>query len=59
MTKDGFTFLWLNQELPCEEVREDLVENGQNEEILQKKCPPEYSELTEEEVSRTPVFQQS
>ncbi|XP_008311695.1 3'(2'),5'-bisphosphate nucleotidase 1 isoform X1 [Cynoglossus semilaevis] len=38
------------EELPCEEVREDLVENGQNEEILQKKCPPEYSELTEEEL---------
>lgn len=39
------------QELPSEEVREDLIENGQAEEILQKSCPAEFSELKEEEVT--------
>ncbi|XP_039981209.1 3'(2'),5'-bisphosphate nucleotidase 1 isoform X4 [Xiphias gladius] len=37
------------EELPSEEVREDLIENGQAEEILQKSCPAEFSELKEEE----------
>uniref|UniRef100_A0A3Q1EU59 3'(2'),5'-bisphosphate nucleotidase 1 n=1 Tax=Acanthochromis polyacanthus TaxID=80966 RepID=A0A3Q1EU59_9TELE len=31
------------EELPDEEVQEDLIENGQAEEILQKTCPAEYS----------------
>ncbi|XP_029983849.1 3'(2'),5'-bisphosphate nucleotidase 1 isoform X1 [Sphaeramia orbicularis] len=38
------------EELPSEEVKEELIENGQSEEILQKTCPPEYSELKEEEL---------
>uniref|UniRef100_A0A3B5ACZ1 3'(2'),5'-bisphosphate nucleotidase 1 n=1 Tax=Stegastes partitus TaxID=144197 RepID=A0A3B5ACZ1_9TELE len=38
------------EELPDEEVQEDLIENGQAEEILQKTCPAEYSGLKEEEV---------
>lgn len=39
------------QELPVEEVREDLIEAGQAEEILHKTCPAEYSGLKEEEVT--------
>ncbi|XP_029902780.1 3'(2'),5'-bisphosphate nucleotidase 1 isoform X2 [Myripristis murdjan] len=38
------------EELPAEEVNEDLIENGQAEEILQKTCPAEYSDLKEEEL---------
>lgn len=38
------------QELPFEEVKEDLIESGQSEEILQRSCPAEYSGLKEEEV---------
>lgn len=43
--------LILMQELPAEDVKEDLIETGQVEEILQKPCPAEYSELKEEEVT--------
>lgn len=39
------------QELPAEDVREDLVETGQVVEILQKQCPAEYNKLKEEEVT--------
>ncbi|XP_074540893.1 3'(2'),5'-bisphosphate nucleotidase 1 isoform X1 [Halichoeres trimaculatus] len=38
------------EELPAEEVKEDLIENGQSAEILQKTCPAEYSSLKEEEL---------
>ncbi|AWP20255.1 putative 3'(2')-5'-bisphosphate nucleotidase 1 [Scophthalmus maximus] len=38
------------EELPAEETGEDLIENGQAEEILQKSCPAEYSGLKEEEL---------
>lgn len=38
------------QDLPDAEVREDLIEDGQADEILQKSCPAEYSGLKEEEV---------
>lgn len=38
------------QDLPAEEVQEDLIESGQSEEILQKSCPAEYSAFKEEEV---------
>ncbi|XP_027140029.1 3'(2'),5'-bisphosphate nucleotidase 1 isoform X1 [Larimichthys crocea] len=38
------------EELPAEEVREDLIESGHSEEILQKTCPAEYRELKEEEL---------
>ncbi|XP_023270859.1 3'(2'),5'-bisphosphate nucleotidase 1 [Seriola lalandi dorsalis] len=38
------------EELPFEEAKEDLIENGQAEEILQKSCPAEYSGLKEEEL---------
>ncbi|XP_071323374.1 3'(2'),5'-bisphosphate nucleotidase 1 isoform X1 [Trachinotus anak] len=38
------------EELPFEEVKDDLIENGQAEEILQKSCPAEYSGLKEEEL---------
>uniref|UniRef100_A0A7N6A963 3'(2'),5'-bisphosphate nucleotidase 1 n=1 Tax=Anabas testudineus TaxID=64144 RepID=A0A7N6A963_ANATE len=39
------------EELQAEDVREDLIETGQAEEILQKPCPAEYSGLREEEVT--------
>ncbi|XP_077408874.1 3'(2'),5'-bisphosphate nucleotidase 1 [Vanacampus margaritifer] len=38
------------EELPAEEITEDLIENGQAEEILKEVCPAEYSELKEEEL---------
>lgn len=38
------------EDLPDEKVEEDLIESGQAEEILQKSCPSEYSQLTEEEL---------
>uniref|UniRef100_A0A3Q3KD20 3'(2'),5'-bisphosphate nucleotidase 1 n=1 Tax=Monopterus albus TaxID=43700 RepID=A0A3Q3KD20_MONAL len=38
------------EELPAEEVGEDLIETGQAEEILHKTCPAEYSTLKEEEL---------
>lgn len=38
------------EELPDEEVQEDLIESGQAEEVLQKACPAEYSGLKEEEL---------
>ncbi|XP_037541514.1 3'(2'),5'-bisphosphate nucleotidase 1 [Nematolebias whitei] len=38
------------EDLPAEEVQEDLIENGQSEEILQKNCPEEYSTLKEDEL---------
>ncbi|XP_014912916.1 3'(2'),5'-bisphosphate nucleotidase 1 isoform X2 [Poecilia latipinna] len=38
------------EDLPCEEVQEDMIENGQAEEILQKSCPKEYEALKEEEL---------
>ncbi|XP_061668417.1 3'(2'),5'-bisphosphate nucleotidase 1 [Syngnathoides biaculeatus] len=38
------------EELPAEEVSEDLIENGQAEEILQKVCPVEYCGVKEEEL---------
>lgn len=41
------------QDLPEEAVKEDLIESGQSEDILQKSCPAEYSALKEEEVRET------
>ncbi|KAG7460592.1 hypothetical protein MATL_G00200330 [Megalops atlanticus] len=38
------------EDLPPETVEEDLIENGQCEEILQKPCPTEYSSVREEEL---------
>ncbi|XP_062266880.1 3'(2'),5'-bisphosphate nucleotidase 1 isoform X1 [Platichthys flesus] len=38
------------EDLPSEEVKEDAIEKGQAEEILQKSCPAEYSGLKEEEL---------
>ncbi|XP_064195808.1 3'(2'),5'-bisphosphate nucleotidase 1 isoform X1 [Anguilla rostrata] len=38
------------EDLPQEAVEEDLIENGQSEEILQKPCPAEYRNLREEEI---------
>ncbi|CAL8317196.1 unnamed protein product [Merluccius merluccius] len=38
------------EELPAEEPREDLMEEGQAEAILQKCCPLEYKDLKEEEL---------
>lgn len=38
------------EELPAEDIREDLIENGYSEEILQKPCPAEYSGVKEEEL---------
>ncbi|XP_063350944.1 3'(2'),5'-bisphosphate nucleotidase 1 isoform X1 [Pelmatolapia mariae] len=38
------------EDLPSEEIQEDLIETGQSEEILQRSCPPEFSQLKEEEI---------
>ncbi|XP_069564602.1 3'(2'),5'-bisphosphate nucleotidase 1 isoform X1 [Brachyistius frenatus] len=38
------------EDLPEEELQEDLIEDGQAEEILLKSCPAEYSGLKEEEL---------
>uniref|UniRef100_A0A8C6ST16 3'(2'),5'-bisphosphate nucleotidase 1 n=1 Tax=Neogobius melanostomus TaxID=47308 RepID=A0A8C6ST16_9GOBI len=38
------------EDLASEEVKEDLIENGQAEEIFQKTCPAELSDLKEEEL---------
>ncbi|XP_041661359.1 3'(2'),5'-bisphosphate nucleotidase 1 isoform X2 [Cheilinus undulatus] len=38
------------EDLPAEEIKEDLIESGHSEEILQKTCPAEYSRLKEEEL---------
>ncbi|XP_061889924.1 3'(2'),5'-bisphosphate nucleotidase 1 [Entelurus aequoreus] len=38
------------EDLPPEEVPEDLIENGQEDEILKKICPSEYSGVKEEEL---------
>ncbi|XP_038123560.1 3'(2'),5'-bisphosphate nucleotidase 1 isoform X1 [Cyprinodon tularosa] len=38
------------EDLPSEEVQEDLIESGQAEEILQKSCPEDYKALKEEEL---------
>ncbi|XP_028253371.1 3'(2'),5'-bisphosphate nucleotidase 1 isoform X2 [Parambassis ranga] len=38
------------EELPAVEVQEDLIENSQADEILQRSCPAEFSELREEEL---------
>ncbi|XP_072217964.1 3'(2'),5'-bisphosphate nucleotidase 1 [Leuresthes tenuis] len=38
------------EDLPAEEIQEDLIENGQVEDILQKSCPEEFRALKEEEL---------
>ncbi|KAM4529784.1 3'(2'),5'-bisphosphate nucleotidase 1 isoform 2-T2 [Fundulus diaphanus] len=38
------------EDLPSEEVQEDMIEKGQAEEILQKSCPEEYRAIKEEEL---------
>ncbi|KAJ0026675.1 hypothetical protein NQD34_017675 [Periophthalmus magnuspinnatus] len=38
------------EDLPSEEVREDLIETGQAEEIFQKTCPAEFTDVKEEEL---------
>ncbi|CAN9507943.1 unnamed protein product [Ophioblennius macclurei] len=38
------------EDLPAEEIKEDLIESGQFEGILQTSCPSEYRELKEEEL---------
>ncbi|MED6273760.1 3'(2'),5'-bisphosphate nucleotidase 1 [Characodon lateralis] len=38
------------EDLPTEEVQEDLIENGQAEDILQRSCPERYRALKEEEL---------
>lgn len=38
------------EDLPSEEVKEDLIESGQREEIFQKTCPAEFTDLKEEEL---------
>lgn len=40
------------QELPAEDVEEELLETGHNSLILQKSCPDQYASLKEEEVKR-------
>lgn len=45
-----------SQELPSEEISNDLIENGHSEEILQRTCPEEYSEFKEEEVRSSSCF---
>uniref|UniRef100_A0A1A8H609 3'(2'),5'-bisphosphate nucleotidase 1 n=1 Tax=Nothobranchius korthausae TaxID=1143690 RepID=A0A1A8H609_9TELE len=38
------------EDLPAEEVKEDLIELGQCDEVLQKNCPEEFRSLKEEEL---------
>ncbi|XP_006272971.2 3'(2'),5'-bisphosphate nucleotidase 1 isoform X2 [Alligator mississippiensis] len=38
------------EDLPSYDVDEELIENGQYEEILKKTCPPQYSTIKEEEL---------
>ncbi|MEQ2229550.1 3'(2'),5'-bisphosphate nucleotidase 1 [Ilyodon furcidens] len=38
------------EDLPTEEVQENLIENGQAEDILQRSCPEQYRALKEEEL---------
>ncbi|CAJ1078261.1 '(2')%2C5'-bisphosphate nucleotidase 1 isoform X1 [Xyrichtys novacula] len=38
------------EDLPAEEVKEELIESGHSEEILQRTCPAEYSGAKEEEL---------
>ncbi|NWI44376.1 BPNT1 nucleotidase, partial [Picathartes gymnocephalus] len=38
------------EELPSDDVSEDLIEDGQDEEILKKPCPAEYTGIKEEEL---------
>ncbi|XP_067337713.1 3'(2'),5'-bisphosphate nucleotidase 1 isoform X1 [Channa argus] len=38
------------EELPAEDIGEDLIETGQQEEILLKTCPAEYRGVKEEEL---------
>ncbi|KAL0967628.1 hypothetical protein UPYG_G00254670, partial [Umbra pygmaea] len=38
------------EDLPDEDINEDLIESGQSEEVLQKPCPAEYISLKEEEL---------
>uniref|UniRef100_A0A7M4FRL7 3'(2'),5'-bisphosphate nucleotidase 1 n=2 Tax=Crocodylus porosus TaxID=8502 RepID=A0A7M4FRL7_CROPO len=38
------------EDLPSYDVDEELIENGQYEEILKKTCPPQYSSIKEEEL---------
>lgn len=38
------------EDLPSEEVKEDLIESGQAEEVYQKTCPAEFCDLKEEEL---------
>lgn len=45
-------FILFVQELPAEDVEEELLENGHSSVILQKSCPDQYASLKEEEVKR-------
>ncbi|XP_072301587.1 3'(2'),5'-bisphosphate nucleotidase 1 isoform X2 [Eucyclogobius newberryi] len=38
------------EDLTSEEVREDLIDSGQAEEIFQKTCPAEFTDVKEEEL---------
>ncbi len=40
------------QDLPAEDVEEELLENGHSSLILQKSCPDQYASLKEEEVKK-------
>lgn len=42
--------LSLLQDLPSEDVDQELIEEGQWEEILRKPCPSQYSTIKEEDV---------
>jgi hypothetical protein len=46
--------LSLLQDLPSEEVDQELIEDGQWEEILRQPCPSQYSAIKEEDVR--PIF---
>ncbi|KAK7906634.1 hypothetical protein WMY93_015246 [Mugilogobius chulae] len=38
------------EDVPSEELREDLIETGQAEEIFEKTCPAEFTDVKEEEL---------
>lgn len=52
MGTDSFNGVTLSllQDLPPGEVDQELIEDGQSEEILKQPCPSQYSAIKEEDV---------
>nr|XP_033791986.1 3'(2'),5'-bisphosphate nucleotidase 1 [Geotrypetes seraphini]XP_033791987.1 3'(2'),5'-bisphosphate nucleotidase 1 [Geotrypetes seraphini]XP_033791988.1 3'(2'),5'-bisphosphate nucleotidase 1 [Geotrypetes seraphini] len=48
----GFPYLTIigEEDLPSQDVEEELIETGQYEEILKHSCPPQYSSIQEDQL---------